>query len=200
MPLHRRERRLLQPDHTGGSSPEGQLLHAAAIPVGTMGVPNGDPFETNFTTGQRNIFRQSWQRRADASLTKTCRSTTSFILHYSFDMYTSPSPLVSIFHKTRETKIRHSTMFLQGSARRGCAARRQQQLPDQSLWSQRWRSLNCPAGLGITKTRHRQRAPGSDVAASGLLRRATRHFQRATRNRVALFRRARSGTFTAMRP
>ena len=35
-----------------------------------MGVPQGDDFETNFTSGERNIFRQSWQRRADASLVK----------------------------------------------------------------------------------------------------------------------------------
>src|SRR5208283_622734 len=57
------------------------------IPVGTMGVPNGDPFETNFTTGQRNIFRQSWQRRADASLTKDLPIHDQFTLHYSFDIY-----------------------------------------------------------------------------------------------------------------
>jgi len=26
-------------------------------------IPSNDPYETNFTTGQRNIFRQAWQRR-----------------------------------------------------------------------------------------------------------------------------------------
>ena len=29
-----------------------------------------DPYETGFTTGQRNIFRQAFQKRADASLVK----------------------------------------------------------------------------------------------------------------------------------
>jgi hypothetical protein len=35
-------------------------------------IPSNDPYETNFIAqGQRNIFRQSWQRRADLSLVKT---------------------------------------------------------------------------------------------------------------------------------
>jgi len=34
-------------------------------------IPSNDPYETNFIDhGQRNIFRQSWQRRADISLMK----------------------------------------------------------------------------------------------------------------------------------
>ena len=37
-------------------------------------IPSNDPYETNFiTNGQRNIFRQSWQRRADISLVKITR-------------------------------------------------------------------------------------------------------------------------------
>ena len=52
-----------------------------------MGVPHGDPFETNFTTGQRNIFRQSWQRRADASLTKELPIHDQYTLRYDFDVY-----------------------------------------------------------------------------------------------------------------
>jgi hypothetical protein len=57
------------------------------IPVGTMGVPNGDSFETNFSSGERNIFRQSWQRRVDASIVKELSITERYTLRYTFDVY-----------------------------------------------------------------------------------------------------------------
>ena len=57
------------------------------VPQGTMGVPNGDTYETNFVSGERNIFRQSWQRRADASLVKDLMIREPFTLHYTFDVY-----------------------------------------------------------------------------------------------------------------
>lgn len=57
------------------------------IPSGTMGVPTGDTFETNFTSGERNIFRQSWQRRADASLEKELPIHDQWNLRYTFDVY-----------------------------------------------------------------------------------------------------------------
>lgn len=48
----------------------------------------GDPYETTFIDhGQRNIFRQSWQRRADISLVKMTQLTERFSLRYSFDVY-----------------------------------------------------------------------------------------------------------------
>jgi hypothetical protein len=50
-------------------------------------IPSGDAFETNFTTGQRNIFRQAWQSRADMSIIKMTRLTERFGLKYSFDVY-----------------------------------------------------------------------------------------------------------------
>jgi len=57
------------------------------IAQGTMGVPQGDPYETNFTSGQRNIFRQSWQKRADASLVKVMPIASHYTLQYTFDVY-----------------------------------------------------------------------------------------------------------------
>jgi hypothetical protein len=54
---------------------------------GEMGVPQGDTFETNFISGQRNIFRQSWQKRADASLVKDFAIRERLSLHYTFDVY-----------------------------------------------------------------------------------------------------------------
>ncbi|HVN92397.1 MAG TPA: TonB-dependent receptor [Terracidiphilus sp.] len=57
------------------------------IPEGTMGVPNGDTYETNFITGERNIFRQSWQRRLDASLVKDLAIHDRYTVRYTFDVY-----------------------------------------------------------------------------------------------------------------
>jgi hypothetical protein len=50
-------------------------------------IPAGDTFETNFTSGQRNIFRQAWQRRADISLVKSFAFTERLSAHYNFDVF-----------------------------------------------------------------------------------------------------------------
>ena len=49
----------------------------------------GDTFETNFISngGQRNIFRQSWQKRADLSIVKVMPIDERFSVRYSFDIY-----------------------------------------------------------------------------------------------------------------
>jgi hypothetical protein len=51
------------------------------------GIPSNDPYETGFTNGQRNIFRQSFQKRADASLVKMTKVTDRYMLKYTFDVY-----------------------------------------------------------------------------------------------------------------
>jgi hypothetical protein len=51
-------------------------------------IPANDPYETNFIeSGQRNIFRQSWQRRADISLVKTTQVTERSTLKFTFDVF-----------------------------------------------------------------------------------------------------------------
>jgi hypothetical protein len=51
-------------------------------------IPSNDPYETDFIDhGQRNIFRQPWQRRADISLVKMTQITEHTSLKYSFDIY-----------------------------------------------------------------------------------------------------------------
>lgn len=50
-------------------------------------IPTNDPYETNFTNGQRNIFRQAWQRRADASIVKETQLSERFNLKYSLDIF-----------------------------------------------------------------------------------------------------------------
>ena len=57
------------------------------IPAGSLGTPSNDPYETNFTTGQRNIFRQSAQRRADISVVKELKVRERYGLRYTFDIY-----------------------------------------------------------------------------------------------------------------
>jgi len=52
-------------------------------------IPPGDTFETNFLSGggQRNIFRQSWQKRADISIVKVTQITERARLKYSLDVF-----------------------------------------------------------------------------------------------------------------
>jgi hypothetical protein len=50
-------------------------------------VPTSDPYENDFTTGQRNIFRQAFQKRADASLVKMTQFTDRYSLKFTFDVY-----------------------------------------------------------------------------------------------------------------
>ncbi len=51
-------------------------------------IPSNDPYETTFIDhGQRNIFRQSWQRRADISLIKITQITERSTLKFSFDVF-----------------------------------------------------------------------------------------------------------------
>jgi len=51
-------------------------------------IPSNDPYETNFIAhGQRNIFRQAWQRRADISIGKNTQLTERFSLNYRMDIF-----------------------------------------------------------------------------------------------------------------
>ncbi|MFY9529132.1 MAG: TonB-dependent receptor, partial [Candidatus Acidiferrales bacterium] len=50
-------------------------------------IPPGDVFENGFASRQRNIFRQSWQRRADVSIVKLTQLSDRFALKYSFDVF-----------------------------------------------------------------------------------------------------------------
>ncbi len=79
-----------------GNNPNFPALNAACftVPVlspGALGgaIPAGDTVETNFIPngGQRNIFRQSWQKRADISLVKQLNLTERYALKYTFDVF-----------------------------------------------------------------------------------------------------------------
>ena len=75
-----------------GVTPGQPALNAACFTLpllapGTDGVPAGDTFENSFTSGQRNIFRQSWQKNADISLFKMTQLTERFALKYTLDVF-----------------------------------------------------------------------------------------------------------------
>jgi hypothetical protein len=51
-------------------------------------IPSNDPYETNFIDkGQRNIFRQPWQDRADISFIKDTRITEHYDLKFMFKIF-----------------------------------------------------------------------------------------------------------------
>ncbi|HTS37289.1 MAG TPA: TonB-dependent receptor [Candidatus Solibacter sp.] len=50
-------------------------------------IPDGDIYETSFTNGQRNIFRQTWQKRADISFVKNTQLTERYSLKFTFDIF-----------------------------------------------------------------------------------------------------------------
>jgi len=77
-----------------GATPGSPALNAACFTLpllnpGDLGgaIPAGDTFETNFTTGQLNIFRQPWQRRADVSAVKMTQLTERVSMRFSFDVF-----------------------------------------------------------------------------------------------------------------
>jgi len=78
-----------------GAKPGFPALNAACfgLPLLNPGdlngaIPANDPYETNFiSSGQRNIFRQTWQRRADISLIKTMQITERSSLKFTFDVF-----------------------------------------------------------------------------------------------------------------
>ena len=119
-----------------------------------MGVPAGDPFETNFTTGQRNIFRQSWQRRADASLTKELPIHNQFKLTYDFDVYnlTNTSSFDIPQNNVNQNQAFNNVPDAIGSS---FADAPTQAAPTNNCQTNPGGAntgfYNCPAGLGITK-------------------------------------------------
>jgi hypothetical protein len=77
-----------------GATPNAPALKAACFTLpllspGDLGgaIPTGDTYETNFTSGQRNIFRQAWQKRTDVSIIKLTQLTEKTSLKFSFEVF-----------------------------------------------------------------------------------------------------------------
>jgi hypothetical protein len=117
-------------------------------------IPAGDTFETNFTSGQRNIFRQNWQDRADISLVKTTQINERFKLRYSFDVYNlanHPSfdiPIVNVTQNLAFSQYPQQSSINPVPGSSACSATNGTAGPDTT-----GNFYNCPGGLGqVTKT------------------------------------------------
>ena len=73
----------------GDSALKSACFKPQTLAPGALGgaIPTTDPYETDFTHGQRNIFRQAFQKRADASLVKVLALSDRYSLKYTFDVY-----------------------------------------------------------------------------------------------------------------
>jgi hypothetical protein len=109
-------------------------------------VPAGDTVETSFTTGQRNIFRQSGQKRADISLVKMTSLTERYNLKYTFDVYNLTNttsfdiPGNEVFQNQNFNQFPSAG---QTAVATGCDSNGNQ--TNESFY-------NCPAGLGFVKS------------------------------------------------
>ena len=106
---------------------------------GAMGgaIPTNDPYETNFASGYRNIFRQAWQRRADISIVKNTQLTERVAMKYRFD----------VFNVTNTTSFDIPLDDVtQNAAFNDFPLAGQPALPSQGAGS----LYNAPFGLGVT--------------------------------------------------
>jgi hypothetical protein len=103
-------------------------------------IPPGDTFETNFTTGQRNIFRQTWQKRADISIVKNTQITERVSLKYSFDVFNlTNTPSFDIPLDDVSQNQFYSNVPVEGTPA----------LPNGCPSSTNGSFYNCPFGLGV---------------------------------------------------
>jgi hypothetical protein len=104
-------------------------------------IPTNDPYETNFIQkGQRNIFRQSWQKRADISIIKTTRINDRMTFKYSLDVFNltnTPSFDIPTADVTQNE-------FFNPFPGDGSAPAKPNSCPNPTNGS----FYNCPAGLG----------------------------------------------------
>jgi hypothetical protein len=118
------------------------LLHPGDL---NGAIDQNDLYETTFVDhGQRNIFRQASQKRADVSLVKITPLKDGVKLRYSFDVFNVTN--TTSFDVTGENVAQnqgYNSYPVQGTtaAPTGCDASGNQ--TNSSFY-------NCPAGLGIT--------------------------------------------------
>ncbi len=76
--------------HTGVPALNPSCFSVSVLPEGGLSgaIPTNDPYETNFIDhGQRNIFRQPWQRLADIEVVKALPITERYSLNYKLDVF-----------------------------------------------------------------------------------------------------------------
>jgi hypothetical protein len=115
------------------------------LPAGGLdgAIPKSDDFETTFTTGQRNIFRQAFQKRADISLVKTLSIHERYNFKYSFDVYNLTNTTSFDVPGNDVSQNQYYDAFPEAGTTplpTGCTATGSQ--TNESFYS-------CPSGLGI---------------------------------------------------
>ena len=130
-----------------GSALKADCFDIPIIQPGTMGVPQGDDFETNFITGERNIFRQSWQRRTDASFVKDLPLHDTYALHYSLDIFnlTNTASFDIPQNNVNQNQLFNNVPVAVGSTSAALASGCGTTSPTTGGL------YNCPYGVGITK-------------------------------------------------
>ena len=135
----------------------GAALNAACftlplITQGTNGVPLGDPYETGFTTGQRNIFRQPWQKRTDASVVKTLMIKERYALRYTFDVFNvTNTSSFDIPSNNVSQNAGYNNAPYPLSSYTGIAPPQQECQSNPSLANAQGYFYSCPTGLGVVK-------------------------------------------------
>ncbi len=121
-----------------------------SVPLLSPGALNGavapnDPYETGFTSRQRNIFRQPFQKRADASVIKELPLTERYTLKGTVDVYnlTNTSSFdIPIDNVSQNQYYDNFPVAGTTPLPTGCDASGNQ--TNTSFY-------NCPGGLGITQ-------------------------------------------------
>jgi Carboxypeptidase regulatory-like domain/TonB dependent receptor-like, beta-barrel len=132
----------------GGGKPalKPECFTLPVLPAGGLNgaIPSNDPYETGFTTGQRNIFRQAFQKRADASLVKeTSFGKERYSLKYTFEVYNLTNTSSFDIPGNEVSQNQYYNAFPatgQDTLPTGCDASGNQS--NSSFF-------NCPSGLGI---------------------------------------------------
>jgi hypothetical protein len=119
------------------------------VAEGTDGVPTGDPFETQFTKGQRNIFRQAYQKRADASLGKVLSIHEKYTLKYTLDVFNVTN--TTSFDVPGDNVTQNAAYNNAPSVASGYTEIAPTPTECQSGTAPSGSFYSCPTGLGITK-------------------------------------------------
>ena len=130
---------------TGEAALDPACFTLPLLPAGGLNgaIPSSDPFETTFTEGQRNIFRQAFQKRADISLVKLTSIKEKYSLRFSFDVYNLTNTTSLDVPGNEVTQNADYNPFPDGSLTplpTGCKADGSQ--TNTSFYA-------CPSGLGI---------------------------------------------------
>jgi hypothetical protein len=115
------------------------------LPAGGLNgaIPSSDPYETGFATGERNIFRQAFQKRSDASLVKNVAFNEQYNLKFTFDVYNLTNTSSFDVPGNEVSQNQGYNAFPSGALTplpTGCNAQGQQ--TNMSFY-------NCPSSLGI---------------------------------------------------